>query len=442
MPFDVQKCIELHNSIVSHACTKLPPEHQPILQRNWFDAHAPDASSLDLELDDGIKAFLSGIDIVMPKEDQYLAFTPFLIGIASPDEMRPDMWEDMEEYDDFVLLYKSPGYDPGGLVYSRTTQQVCFVLDAIDDPRECLWGVLHVVLELYLHLINSGKFFVDAKSPGFADGLATQYWRVAEWTDEEMTLSLDAWASLVDAITARLPEKRDDADDEPQAKKRKVVEDKVLIPAEVLTRYPAIPPFARTFLSRAKKPSFTSIAPQLDVPNEEFIHRVGAQLQERYPDAKLSTPQHELIRCPPFLLFPWRTSGVQFVSQDERDRWHTGPLSRILDDRFGLYITPDIFHAHACSLLLPFQLGRNVLMCDGATIDRPAQDALYQHGMCNPFLPGHGTPMAAILDNWSEQIENKHWEVDATGVAGESAIWKKADTEAHAEDFQPGWDCV
>jgi hypothetical protein len=81
-------------------------------------------------------------------------------------------------------------------------------------------------------------------------------------------------------------------------------------------------------------------------------------------------------------------------------------------------------------------------MGDGATVDRPAQDALYRHGMCNPFLPGHGTPLAAILDNWLEQIENEHWQVDAIGVAGESALWKQADTEAHSEEFQPGWDCV
>jgi hypothetical protein len=442
MPFDVQKCIELHNSIVSHACTNLPPERQPILQRNWFEAHSLDASSPDLELDDSLEAFLSGIDIVIPKENQYLSFTPFLIGIASPGEMQPDGWENMEEYEDFVLLYRGPGYDPGGLVYSQATQQVCFILDPIDDPRECMWGDLHDVLELYLHLIDSEKFFVDAKDPAWDPGLDTQYWKFAEWTDEEMTLSLNAWASLVDAITTRLPGKRGDADDQPQAKKQKVVEDDVLIPIEALKRYPAIPPFARAFLSRAKKPSFTSIAPQLDVPNEEFIHRIGAQLQERYPDAKLSTLQHEIIRCPRFLLFPWRTPGVQFVSQAERNRWHTGHPSRILDNRFGLYITPDVFYAHACSLLLPFQLGRNVLRGDGTTLDRPAQDALYQHGMCNPFLPGHGTPLAAILDNWLEQIENEHWQVDAIGVTGESALWKQADTEAHSKDFQPGWDCV
>lgn len=122
---------------------------------------------------------------------------------------------------------------------------------------------------------------------------------------------LDIWKSLVDAVTARLLEsagaaggKEDGADEKPQPKRRRKMEDIGLIPADVLNKYPAIPPFARVFLSRAKKPRFTSIAPQLDVPDEAFIHHVGAELQVRYPDASLATPQHKLINCAPFLLFP------------------------------------------------------------------------------------------------------------------------------------------
>jgi hypothetical protein len=44
-----------------------------------------------------------------------------------------------------MLLYKGTGYDPGGLVYSKTTQQVCFVSHAFDDPYDFMWSDLHVV---------------------------------------------------------------------------------------------------------------------------------------------------------------------------------------------------------------------------------------------------------------------------------------------------------
>ena len=97
MNMNVARCIELHNSIVSYASIKLPAEHQPKVERSWFAAHNLDASSpgLDIELDDDLTAFLSGIDIVIPEAHQHLAFTPFIIGISAPNEMLPDMWEAM-----------------------------------------------------------------------------------------------------------------------------------------------------------------------------------------------------------------------------------------------------------------------------------------------------------------------------------------------------------
>jgi hypothetical protein len=71
---------------------------------------------------------------------------------------------------------------------------------------------------------------------------------------------LDIWKSLVDAVTALLPEsagasggKEDGGDEKTQPKKRREIKNDVLSPADVLNRYPAIPPFARVFLSRAKK---------------------------------------------------------------------------------------------------------------------------------------------------------------------------------------------
>jgi hypothetical protein len=117
-------------------------------------------------------------------------------------------------------------------------------------------------LELHLLSIESGKFVVDAEYPGFddGDGLVTQGWR-----------SESAGAS---------GGKEDGGDEEPQPKKRNKTEDDGLIPDDVLNKYPAIPPFARVFLSRAKKPRFAFIAPQLDAPDEAFVHRVGQTCQQ------------------------------------------------------------------------------------------------------------------------------------------------------------------
>jgi hypothetical protein len=141
MGFDVSKCLELHNRIVSHARSSLPPAHQPKIQRSWFTAHSldPSSSNLDFELDDELTVFLSGIDIVVPEQHQHQAFNPFLVGIPAPDRLIPDMWRNLQnEYEDYILLYMGTGYDPGGLVYSHTTQQVCYLDSPFLEPQDCL----------------------------------------------------------------------------------------------------------------------------------------------------------------------------------------------------------------------------------------------------------------------------------------------------------------
>jgi hypothetical protein len=56
-------------------------------------------------------------------------------------------------------------------------------------------------------------------------------------------------------------------------------------------------------------------------------------------------------------------------------------------------------------------------------------------------MPDHGIPLAAILVNWWEQVENDSWSVKASGVDGGEELWKKADTKEDAEDFQTTWSC-
>lgn len=347
--------------------------------------------------------------------------------------MQPPMWDGLDDYDDVVLLYRGLGYDPGGLAMSLTSAQVCLLEDAFAEPQQCVFADLDVVLEAYLRCIEAGKFVVDAVAPGFGDGdgLVAQGWRVEPWTEGELSAALQRWDGLVEAIVKRMP---GDA-----AKAEMATEESsVLVPAELLNAYPAIPPFARAFLSRAKKPPFTSIAPHLQVPDVPFIQRVGSQLSKRCPDLSLSDQQHDLIDGPWFLLFPWKTPGIEFAAQKDRNTWDRNERqSRLLDNSAGLYLVPDDVSAHSVRLLLPFALGANghIRRSDGSTFNTPRHDVLYAHGVCHPFFPGHGAPLAAVLANWTEQLENGCWSVDADGVAGGDEMWRKADTEADAEDF-------
>jgi hypothetical protein len=63
--------------------------------------------NLNIELDHNLTTFLSAIDIVIPEDHQYLAFTPFLIGISAPNGMQPEMWEDIDGFEEFILFKRA-----------------------------------------------------------------------------------------------------------------------------------------------------------------------------------------------------------------------------------------------------------------------------------------------------------------------------------------------
>lgn len=423
---NVEACIALHNALTAHT----HPHHR--LQRNYFTAYSLSPSSSS-PLSSDLLAFLSNIDVPLPPSP-HPTFTPFL-SLSPPSSLRPQSWlhnEDDYPADEFLLLYTTPDTpcdEPGGLVLSLRTHQVCFVRDAYDDPRERLWGDLHAVLEVYARCVSVGKFVFSLGG----DEDREWRWRVEEFTAAELDGALEAWGGFVACVEEKMSsleagerEKGEGDGDELEP----------LVSRTVLDAYPAIPPFARAFLARAKKPRFRYVAPGLRVPDKAFIHRVGRELQERHPAASLTTPR--------FLLFPWRAPGVPLLSQDDADRWRLpGGRSRILDGRAGLYLDADGIHAHAAILLLPFSIGEkgNVTKGDGFKVERAGQDVLYQHGMCNPFVPGHGTPLAAVLVNWWEQVGNGDWAVDGEGVVGGEELWMRADEEEGAEEFRAEWVC-
>ncbi|KAI4647021.1 uncharacterized protein J4E78_008993 [Alternaria triticimaculans] len=455
MSWNVEKSIELHNQIVAHALSHLPPGHQPNVERDWFATHRLDPASTksEFDLDDDLVEFLSDVKIVAPEYNGHLLdFCPVLVGVVNPrgdHGLRPQSWEGSRDHAGLISLYHNEGPYPGGLVYSLDTRQVTYLKDASTSPfePELPWANLNDVLQLYWNCIESGKFVIDA---GNFFGYSNPGWRIEHCTEKEMDQMLDVWGSLVDLIAKKMPASgthgrrnnaQDKMEDEGPRRKKRRTQEVGLVSTEVLNMYPAIPPFVRAFLSRAKKPPFKSIAPQLDVPDEAFVHRIGAQMQKKDPQATLIESQTEVIGERLFLLFPWRTQGMPLISECDQLRWEPTNRSGILDNRGGLYIHHNKFYSHCSTLLLPFPVGGNghVLRGDDTKVEEPGQDVLYDLGLREPFLPDIGTPLIPILLNWWEQVENDSWAVDKNGVAGGGELWKKADTEQHAEDFQIEW---
>lgn len=86
----------------------------------------------------------------------------------------------------------------------------------------------------------------------------------------KLEMMLETWDSLVNLITSKMPGL-------PSTKT-----DEVLISCLFSISNLQVPLFASAFLSRAKKPPFKMVAPELLVPDDEFIHRFDSQLAERY----------------------------------------------------------------------------------------------------------------------------------------------------------------
>ena len=298
---------------------------------------------------------------------------------------------------------------------------VSFMETCEDDPSEVGYVTLESALQRYLSYIDAGKFVVDTsyERGAYDDRCRCEGWRYEGYLQVELDMTLDLWNNLINLIASKMPGSPSTATDE------------FLILLSILDQHPAIPLFARAFLSRAKKPPLKMIAPELQVPDEGSMHRIGSILSQRYG------PATDLSQRPPAntILFPWNISGVTFATPDESDIWIR---HRTIDDQAGLYLSPNDMMANEATMLLPFPVGQNghVLRSDGTTWERGSHDALYQHGCCDSSLPAHGISLEAVLSSWFDLIDDDVWTVDENGVTGGEDKWRLADSKEHAERLQ------
>ncbi|KAF3047927.1 hypothetical protein E8E11_006305 [Didymella keratinophila] len=147
MSFDVTACTSPHNTIVARAIARLPEHLRPDIVRNWFTTYNVDVADpgLPVELTVPLKEFLSGIDIVKPRNQaQRIAFTRFSVAFPSPARCCTEITE-----------------DPGGLIMYLNEHAVAFVETSEDEPHELEYGLLENALVGYLNYIDVEKFVVD-----------------------------------------------------------------------------------------------------------------------------------------------------------------------------------------------------------------------------------------------------------------------------------------
>nr|POF14340.1 hypothetical protein CFP56_03364 [Quercus suber] len=286
------------------------------------------------------------------------------------------------------------------------------------------WQTLETILSAYIDMVD------DEKAVAISDNVAsetvvntpqsdmalggrmrynTRPWILQPYTLGDLTGSLNTWKRLVEAIEKRAGITRAD-DDEPDPLCTRTALNVAGVPHG----------FAYDLLIRAQYSQIWFIAPGIRLPKvEEFLYQPFKTVLEKYPGDTVGMKMPFL-----FLRCPGEISG-----KEAKFRW---PFSTVEKVPCGLYL--DAFpnaqnpFEDACRLVLPMLLGANkyARTSDFRPIRKSHSD-LYQIEY-NPFVMRHGPKLVAILENWLENIERGHWNVNEKGVTGGVGTWRKADT--------------
>lgn len=281
-------------------------------------------------------------------------------------------------------------------------------------------------MRLWLSLYKAGKFQPAVGPHDIYSGIAHQ-----KYVPSDLGRDLKAYDDLLSTIQARCPGST--ISDEPG-----------LVDSETLDEM-NVWGFSRDFYLQARRPSFTYIAPGLQVPSSEWIREMLAHARAQ---GRLETPpdSDNNYDSEPLPLFPGPKIITYSSNFDDTDL-----RSGIVDDTSGLYVWPDYLSGDAAQLVLPSPIGGNGWVLDGnddytteeyragdGVPDLKIQnDALYQHGWC-PFLPRHLPTFSIILNNWKKLIEEGVWQVGPDGVEGGIDTFKQADTEEYSQSYRIG----
>ncbi|THV01259.1 hypothetical protein K435DRAFT_776100 [Dendrothele bispora CBS 962.96] len=431
--FDPAACAKLHNqimTIVSNAPNQ--PEHT---LRKFFDVYVGEEEELRLRLSGPLLDFLSQIYVTAPP-DAYtpsdardwlwhcpIRFTPLL---AQPSAFAFWKHEDWELGDRYILLYGDPEDSTGGVFFDMQHNLICKVDIFNEDMESCPWSSLEIGLARYLELYEVGKFRLpvnrtdidedDERYEDYDFDIAVQRVDGADWM-----MALEMYDSLLEAIAERI----DGAE----------IYEEPLIDRATLTRW-GVENFAFEFLSRARKPSFTYIAPGITVFNSSTFNAMmelnGGTLQQWIQDRDMGD-------MAPILLFPGDTP-VDLEGEDELDRYLFNIEHQyLINNMSGVYLEPSWNWGDSIKLVLPYSIGQNGHVRYGSRPDVSVRghSVLYQHGAC-PFFGGHHTRLFSLLYKWKESVRSGSFSTGPDGVEGGMELYREADADHPRIDTDVG----
>jgi hypothetical protein len=449
---DYERCAILHNYIVAHGWTAsgLTPAELP--RRTWFDTHSDEAEEQRNSLHDSVVEFLKRAWDVT--ED--MAFFYWVSGLSSPEQLwedhSPDMAEEGEELRFFTLYPMNVGFGghPDGLKcvflkymtidmlhkadgdsYDQHTFKAIVQSDIADDERTRRedhpppWQPLESILSAWIDMIHAGKVQARPKHTT-ADIEIYHPWVSVRFSDGQLQDTIYAFNGLVEAIEARRNVPPDVGEHLSPIIEKNVL-DNTNIPRDC---------FARAFLSKARRPNFTFIAPGISFPKPEAFGSDNI-----FPTI---TDEFHTKTIPPIRILDARG---HMSSADTTTPPFALPYNNLPLVPCGLYIPDtdlgsDNIEEASARLVLPFLLGKNSYARKSDTSRFCNAVDLYQPGF-NAFSGDWTTcvRLSRVFDSWRCNVESGEWRVGTDGVRDDIAKFGDADTEEKWERYYlaPDW---
>ncbi|KAI1096628.1 hypothetical protein F5B19DRAFT_153636 [Rostrohypoxylon terebratum] len=384
LAFSPERCADLHNRLLAKATEhSLNIQTERTLLARFLDV-APEFAQVPSLDDLPLSRFLRLLDTTPTVADEGLdLLTPFMY---QPDPR--NFWTDHVGHEPFfILLYcqnngDSP-LDGGVYVDIRSYQAVWHNDDSPRFPPSDQWLPLEVILQKALHAWDTGKFFWDAQESTM---------KVRSWTEHDVEESVAAFNRLISSIEVRMPCE----DNEAHIHRRLEPLD-----AQSLTPF-NINAFAVRFLTTAKRPSFSFVAPGIRILTPQLLNEIyGAEASDSTRRSHWLGDDEEW----PTLILPGVDPVPHDVSQSS-DRninsfdqnWGFGKFT--VNRQSGLYIMPDTNYSDLVCFVASSGL------CTACQF-RP---------LCR-CVPPREPRLAEVFDHWTSLLENGIWTIDANGVS-------------------------
>jgi hypothetical protein len=449
---DYGRCAVLHNYIVAHGWIGSGFNPAELPRRTWFDTYRDEADEQRENLHDSVVEFLKRAWDVT--ED--MTFFYWVSRLSPPEQLwedhPPDLAEDGEELRFFTLYPMNVGFGghPDGLKcvycihmtvdmmlkadansYDQHTFKAIVQSDIADDERTRRedhpppWQPLETILSAWIDMIHVKKIQAMPKGTT-ADNEIYHPWVSVWFSDAQLEDTINAFNGLVKAIESGVNAPSSLGNHQGQ-----IIEDYVLdntnIPRDC---------FARAFLSKARRPNFTFVAPGISLPDPDTFGSDNV--------IPIITDEFHTKTVPPIRILD---AKGHLSSADTAAPPFDLPYNKIRHVPCGLHIPnadlmSDTVEEASARLVLPFRLGNNNYAWKSDTSRFYNAVDLYQPGF-NAFSGDWLTcvRLIRVFDSWRHNVESGEWQVGPDGVIDDINKFKDADTEQRWERYYlaPDW---